>query len=112
MEQQVRTNDVLGQIQTLLGEPSAATLTSWIGTEVRALTDGQFTGSPIEVFVAPSDQADRADLVVRDKDGAIVQRLVSHRGNQPSRGSGFLRPGPFSLQAPTSFPLKAFRAIH
>ncbi|NOX39426.1 MAG: hypothetical protein GXP05_02620 [Alphaproteobacteria bacterium] len=75
VEQQVRTNDTLGQIKSLLGGASATGLSSWIGTDVRVAKDAQFTGAPIDVYLAPDKQADRADLVVTDATGHIVQRL-------------------------------------
>lgn len=75
VEQQVRTNDALSQIQDLLGGPASAGLTSWIGQNVQVLNDPNFDGSPIEVFIAPSEKADKAELVVHNSNGQVVQRL-------------------------------------
>ncbi len=74
VEQQVQTNDVLAQIQSLLSGPSTAGLSSWIGTDVRAVRDIQFDGVPLDVFVEPATGAERADLVVLNPSGEVVQR--------------------------------------
>ncbi len=75
VEQQVKTNDVLTQIQALLGGGNGSSLSTWIGSEVRVLKDAQFDGTPIEVYVAPSAQADQAQMVVRNAVGEVVQTL-------------------------------------
>ncbi len=75
VEQQVRTNDALSRIQELLGGSPVSTLASWIGMEVRALRDATFDGTPVDVFAAPVEGADRADLVVRNPAGDVVQRM-------------------------------------
>lgn len=73
VEQQVKTNDTLAAISALMGGPTASGLSAWIGTEVRVLKGADFTGSPVELFVSPDDQADQARLVVRDPVGQTVQ---------------------------------------
>ncbi len=75
VEQQVRTNDALTKIQELLGGPSATGLASWIGMQVQVLKDPEFVGTPIDVFIAPAANADRAELVVRNEAGEEVQRI-------------------------------------
>ena len=75
VEQQVRTNDLLAGLQHLMGGASAANITSWIGLDVRVTEDAQFSGSPVDIYVAPTSQADRADLVVQDSTGAVIQRI-------------------------------------
>lgn len=52
VEQQVKTNDALTNIASLLGGPTASTLAPWIGMQVQVLKDPQFDGAPIDVFVA------------------------------------------------------------
>jgi flagellar basal-body rod modification protein FlgD len=75
VEQQIRTNDSLTQIQQLLGGSSPSGLSAWIGAQVQVLKDPQFEGAPIDVFVAPNTEADRVDLVVQNAAGEEVQRL-------------------------------------
>jgi flagellar basal-body rod modification protein FlgD len=75
VEQQVRTNTSLEEIQALLGGSSSAGLANWIGVQVQVLKDPQFDGAPIDVFIAPAAEADRAELVVYNEAGEEVQRL-------------------------------------
>lgn len=75
VEQQIRTNDSLAEIQQLLGGASPSGLSSWIGVQVQVLKDPQFEGVPIDVFIAPNAEADRVDLVVQNAAGEEVQRL-------------------------------------
>jgi len=73
VEQQVKTNDALAGIQATLGGTPGSSLSTWIGAEVRALKDADFTGSPINVFTAPDPTADRAQLIVKNAVGQMVQ---------------------------------------
>jgi len=74
VEQQVRTNDSLGQIKTLLGGGDAGGLSSWIGLDVSAPRDVNFSGTPVKLYVSPATGADKVDLVVTNSTGAEVQR--------------------------------------
>ncbi len=76
VEQQVRTNDTLTQIQGLLGQSSSSGLSGWIGQDVRAVRATEFRGAPVDVFVAPVPGSERAELVVKDSLGAVVQRVA------------------------------------
>ena len=83
VEQQVQTNELL---QTLAAEQSAFGLTqmaSWVGKEVSAVSDGYWDGTPLTVVPATADGATRAELMVRDEGGAVVQRLDIPLGTEP-----------------------------
>lgn len=73
VEQQVLTNDLLGQI---LGQSGAglAQMAGWVGMEVRAPGPATFEGSPITVWAEPAAGADESDLVVRDGYGNEITR--------------------------------------
>jgi flagellar basal-body rod modification protein FlgD len=103
VEQQVRTNDTLGAIKALLGGTSATGLSSWIGTEVRVAKAAEFTGAPIDVYLAPDKQADRADLVVTNATGNEVQRLPIGLGENVVQWAGVAADG--SPLAPGSYKL-------
>jgi len=75
VEQQVKTNDALTQITGLLGQSSSSGLSGWIGQDVRTNHAVNFQGSPVDVFVAPVSGADHAELVVKDSQGSVVQRV-------------------------------------
>lgn len=90
VEQQVRTNDTLGQIQALLSSQSASGLSSWIGQSVRVESEVNFEGTPIDTYLAPAHGADRAELVVKNASGEEVQRLPTplEAGIYPWAGVG------------------------
>jgi len=74
VEQQVFTNDQLASLNSTLGGSAINALSGWIGMEVRAASAVRFVGAPITVSPAPSDAADRADLVVFNDFGSEVTR--------------------------------------
>lgn len=74
VEQQVRTNDSLERIFDLLAGSNAEGLASWIGREVRAPGNADFSGSPVDVAVTPVPDADRSVLVVKNDFDQIVAR--------------------------------------
>lgn len=77
VEQQVRTNDRLDEIFAALSGGASAGLADWIGKEVRAPAQANYTGVPIQVETTPLDGADTAVLVVKDDFGKVVaQRAV------------------------------------
>lgn len=95
VEQQIRTNDALSQIEKLLGGSSPSGLSSWIGLNVQIPKDPQFKGVPIDVFVDPAAAADRADLVVQNSSGEELRRI-----SVPSRTDVYTWAGMFDDGAP------------
>ncbi len=77
VEQQVRTNDLLGGLSGQLGGAGIADLAAWVGREVRAPGPGSFEGSPLTAALDPSGAAERAELLVTDAQGREVQRLTA-----------------------------------
>ncbi len=75
VEQQVKTNDNLAQIQHILAGADGASMAAWIGKEVRAQMDAYYDGDPVSVFIDGVDTAERVNLVVYDSQGNIVQSL-------------------------------------
>lgn len=83
VEQQVRTNDRLDEIFAALSGGASAGLADWIGREVRAPAQANFTGVPIPVETTPLDGADKAVLVVKDDFGMVVaQRAVDAKAER------------------------------
>ncbi len=80
VEQQIRTNDRLDQIAAALGGGAASGLADWIGREVRAPAEANFTGVPVEIATEVLADADAATLVVRNDFGQAVAR----RGLDPT----------------------------
>jgi len=75
VEQQVKTNELLAALTTQMGAAGMSQYANWIGLEARAEAPAYFDGIPISVSPKPAAGADNAELVVRDQDGHVVQRL-------------------------------------
>ncbi len=75
VEQQTKTNDLLGQ---LIGQNTIGTMgqmVSWVGKEARLVAPAYFDGmSPVTISPTPDANADKAVLVVKDKTGTEVSR--------------------------------------
>lgn len=73
VEQQVRTNDLLAQIAAQSGG-SLASVSQWIGKEVRTTAPVSFDGSPLTLTLDHAPDADQVMLVTYDAQGAEVSR--------------------------------------
>lgn len=80
VEQQVRGNELLRGIADRLGSGDVAGLAGWIGLELRAPAAARFDGAPVQVLPLLPEGADTGQLVVRNADGQIVQRLALESG--------------------------------
>ncbi|MEM9708751.1 MAG: flagellar hook capping FlgD N-terminal domain-containing protein [Pseudomonadota bacterium] len=75
VEQQVLTNDLLKDLSSAMGADSLGQMADWVGRDIRAPMDGYFDGAPITLYPEPAEGADGASLLVRDANGALIQRL-------------------------------------
>jgi flagellar basal-body rod modification protein FlgD len=74
VEQQVRTNQLLTDMQTRFQQSSMAEMAGWIGKEARSPAPVSFTGSPVILSPNPAPGATAADLVIRDMQGRLIAR--------------------------------------
>ncbi|QIE45775.1 flagellar basal body rod modification protein [Pseudohalocynthiibacter aestuariivivens] len=74
VEQQVRTNDLLGGLSEQMGLLGLGQLQGWVGMVARAEMPVAFDGTPVELQYDTSTGTDLAQLVVRDATGGIVQQ--------------------------------------
>lgn len=74
VEQQVKTNELLGRLVGTAGAQTLAQLTGWVGQEARVDAPLRFDGVPITLSPNPAAAATRAILVVRAQDGHEVDR--------------------------------------
>ena len=72
VEQQVRTNDLLRDLQASFTSMNMGQLSGWIGMEARADMPVNFSGQSTTLQVQPSTFADRMELIVRDLNGEVV----------------------------------------
>ena len=76
VEQQVQTNDLLSELALSLGSVNLEELASWVGMDVRAAAAFRFDGAPIALFAQAEPAAIRAVMVIRDSDGAVIDRIT------------------------------------
>ncbi len=88
VEQQVRTNDLLRELQAGFATLGMGELGGWIGMEARADMPVAFQGVPVTLLTPSHALADRAELVVRDASGQIVQQLPIPLDDAPFEWSG------------------------
>jgi flagellar basal-body rod modification protein FlgD len=74
VEQQVRTNQLLVDMQTTFQQSGMAEMAGWIGKDARSAAPVRFDGNPVILSPAPAAGATNADLVVRDLQGRLVAR--------------------------------------
>ena len=77
VEQQVKTNDLLTSLADRVGGLGVAQLSGWVGMTARAQMPVAFNGTPVTLTVEASNQADNAELVVRDDAGNVVMRQAA-----------------------------------
>ena len=88
VEQQVMTNDLLTDLNSQIGALGMAQLSGWIGMEARAEMPLIYDGAPVPLTLNTSNLADSAQLLIRDGNGTLVQRL-----DVPARGGAFMWTG-------------------
>lgn len=89
VEQQVLSNDLLRALNTQMGTMGMSQLAGWVGMEARAPAPAYFDGFPVHVATDPATGADAANLVVRNEDGDIVQRIAIPTSPETVQWEGF-----------------------
>jgi flagellar basal-body rod modification protein FlgD len=74
VEQQVRTNQLLTDMQSRFQQSGMAEMAGWIGKEARSAAPVSFDGSPVILSPDPAVGATGAVLVVRDMQGRLIAR--------------------------------------
>lgn len=93
VEQQVRTNELLGELQTSLALSSLGDFANWIGMEARAEMPMAFQGEPLTLIAPENQMADRMELVVTDAEGQALQRLEIPSTETPFQWAGVTTDG-------------------
>ncbi|MBS8226153.1 flagellar hook capping FlgD N-terminal domain-containing protein [Vannielia litorea] len=76
VEQQVRTNVLLEELNAQMGMTGMSELANFVGMETRVAAPARFTGQPIEMTLDLASGADAGVLVVTDEFGIERQRLM------------------------------------
>jgi flagellar basal-body rod modification protein FlgD len=74
VEQQVRTNQLLADLQGRFQQFGLAEMASWIGKEARTSAPVVYEGTPVTLSPTPSVRANRSVLAIRDSSGNLVSR--------------------------------------
>lgn len=74
VEQQIRTNDLLGNLGSQMSVLGMSQLAAWVGQEARADAPVWMDGDPVVMHLAPATGADKAVLVVKNSAGQLVSR--------------------------------------
>lgn len=104
VEQSVRTNQLLEGMQAQFGLLTLSQLAGWVGQEARVAAPIGWSGQPVPIAVSPAPNADRAILVTKDAQGAVLSRedVAARSGNvlwqgRDARGAP-LPPGSYLLE--------------
>lgn len=101
VEQATQTNQLLS---ALLGRMGLSDLGGWVGMEARLYGGAWFEGEAIELAPDPAVGADTVTLIVRDQDGAIVDRrtltgdTASYRWDGATDDGGTVPPGRYTFE--------------
>ena len=88
VEQQVKTNDLLGSLGTQFGVMGMSQLGVWVGQEARASGPVWMEGQPVTITYDSAAGADRAVLAVRNEQGTVVGRENVTLGKGPYEWRG------------------------
>jgi flagellar basal-body rod modification protein FlgD len=103
VEQQVRTNQLLADMQGRFSQLGMAEMASWIGKEARSAAPVRYDGRPVTLSPNPAVGANRAVLAVTDAQGNLVSREEIPVSAEPYQwlGAGIdgnpLPPGTYSI---------------
>lgn len=75
VEQQVKTNDLLGSLTNQIGGAGLGQYATWVGMEALSTAPAAFDGkTPVSVVTKPASGADEAILIVSDTAGKVVDK--------------------------------------
>lgn len=83
VEQQVRTNKLLADMQSRFQQMGMTEMAGWIGKEARSAAPVRYDGLPVTLSPNPAQGATGAVLVVRDMQGGLVAREAIPVSSQP-----------------------------
>ena len=93
VEQQVKTNDLLTDLSTRLGNSGLADLAGWVGMEAKAVAPAYFHGEPIAIWPQPDPDATTAQIVVKNSFGSEVGRYDIDISTEPVSWAGLANDG-------------------
>jgi flagellar basal-body rod modification protein FlgD len=109
VEQQVRTNDMLGNLSSQFGVMGMSQLAAWVGQEARAAGPVFLGTQSVTVSYNSPAGADRAELVARDRNGNLVGRETVPLGSGPYQWQGQDLQGNLLPQGVYNLSLESYR---
>lgn len=88
VEQQVQTNELLGDLGAQLTTSGMADVATWVGREARSDAPAFFDGAPITILPSAAPTADEVTMIVRDANGNEVQRQTLNQTDEPIEWAG------------------------
>lgn len=88
VEQQVRTNQLLAELQGRFQQLGMAEMAGWVGKEARSNAPVLYEGAPVTLSPNPAVGSNRAVLVVRDRNGNLVSREEIPVSSEPYQWLG------------------------
>ena len=110
VEQQVKTNDLLGAMSGQMGLSGMAQLAPWVGMEARVAAPVEFHGSPITLYPSAAKNADKTVLVAYDAQNHEVSRQALPVSTDPVNWTGTDPTGASLLNGKYSFRLESYQA--
>ncbi|MDV7144775.1 flagellar hook capping FlgD N-terminal domain-containing protein [Tropicimonas sp. TH_r6] len=108
VEQQVLTNDLLGDLISVSTSSDMASMAEWVGKEVRVATPADYLGNPIEVHASSDPVAYSAQLVVKGPYGSEVGRFPIDTGESDVMWEGTDSEGKAVSWGSYSFEVESF----
>lgn len=88
VEQQVRTNQLLADLQGKFQQLGMSEMASWIGKEARSTAPIAYEGTPVSLSPNPAVGSTRAVLAVKDSTGNLVSREEIPASTEPYQWLG------------------------
>ncbi len=88
VEQQVKTNDLLANLESQFASSNLGEMAGWVGMQARMAIPVQFSGTPVEIVPNPPVFADRVELVVWNAAGVEQSRTTIPANDTPVEWAG------------------------
>ncbi|WP_299664376.1 flagellar hook capping FlgD N-terminal domain-containing protein [uncultured Ruegeria sp.] len=88
VEQQVKANELLSDLALTLGAVNLNQLASWVGMDVQVAAPFRFDERPVPIFANAAPEANRAELVIRNDQDVVVDRIAVPVNNSEFEWAG------------------------
>ena len=107
VEQAVKTNDLLRDLNSAFSSQNLSGLASWVGKEARVAAPLGYDGTPVTFYPEPVRFAASTDFVIRDSSGNEQGRIPISSDNEPYVWEGQLSAGRTAEEGPYTFSVES-----